>query len=78
MPKYYGFECKLCATVVAIGTLEPNNEKNITFYAAPLVPVICPDCGGSYQCDMDDLFGFEVEENIEQFPAKTIASKPKP
>lgn len=77
MPKYYGFECELCEEIIALGKLGPDDEKFRTFYAAPLTPIGCPACGGSYQYGTDDLFRFEAEENIEQFPARTKARKPK-
>lgn len=78
MPTYYGFDCKQCGETIALGRCNPTDEKYLTVYVAPLVPIICPACGGSYLYDTDDLFGFEVEENIEHFPARTKAAKHTP
>jgi transcription initiation factor IIE alpha subunit len=71
MARYYGFECELCGTIVALGQCGPNDREKVTFYAAPLDPVLCPDCGGSYLYSTDDLFEFVADENILQFPSKT-------
>jgi hypothetical protein len=57
--------------------MRPDDRNKVTFYAAPLDPILCPECRGSYLYRTDDLFGFEAEENIIQFPEKTKAVKPK-
>jgi hypothetical protein len=77
MARYYGVECELCLRVIALGECGPDGKKNTTFYAAPLDPILCPECGGSYLYGTDDLFGFEAKENILQFPARTKAVRPK-
>jgi hypothetical protein len=75
MARYYGVECKLCCRVIALGECGSDGKKSTTLYAARLDPP-CPECGSSYLYGTDDLFGFEAEENILQFPAKTKAVKP--
>ena len=69
MPAYYGYECELCKDYVALGKTEPNEKGKFVFYTTELDPVICPLCGFSKSYGSDDLFEFEAEENIEQFPA---------
>ena len=77
MLHYYGFDCKQCDEIIALGKLNPKDDNRPTFYTAPLDPIICPACGGSYQYGSDDLFGFEAEENISQFPGRTRLSSAK-
>jgi hypothetical protein len=77
MTPYYGVECNLCGIVIVLGKRADRRGKEITFYVAPLKPIPCPECGGSYLYGTDDLFGIEAEESISQFPAKTTALKPK-
>lgn len=63
MALYYGVRCKRCGEYLEFGRLEMDGDKQMTFYAAPLAPVKCGNCGVSCQYSSDDIVKFEVPDD---------------
>ena len=58
MGRFYGVKCKTCDDFIKLGNRAEGKGKEITFYAAPLVPIQC-SCGSSHQYASNEL----VDEN---------------
>jgi DNA-directed RNA polymerase subunit RPC12/RpoP len=44
MARFFGVTCKGCGKHIPLAEVEPENEKEITFYVLPLGPIACPHC----------------------------------
>jgi hypothetical protein len=66
--KYYGVICKLCETKIALGKVSLLVQGQLEFHAAPLDPIPCHACGGSYLYGSDDLVEFEAADDMPLVP----------
>jgi ribosomal protein S27E len=54
MQKSFGVKCKGCGKHISLANVEPENDKEVTFYALPLGPITCPNCKHEDQYNNDD------------------------
>jgi len=54
MPKSFGVRCRKCGKHIHLADYDSENKDQITFYAVPLDPIPCPQCGHTERYDSQD------------------------
>lgn len=65
MSTRYGVMCaSRLGHPIPLETIDDDPKGKMTFYAVPLNPILCPDCGWSAVYGSENAIEFELEDTI--------------